>query len=100
MEYEDRKYRSDETWAEVRRAWEQGETGASLAKRYDVGLANLWRRRAAEGWERRKERDPVRRVSRAGAPRAVPTRLSQRSAQPIVHRSIKRAAPSQTGQLR
>lgn len=59
MEYEDRKYRSDETWAEVRRAWEQGETGASLAKRYDVGLANLWRRRAAEGWERRRERDPV-----------------------------------------
>ena len=54
-----RKLRSEDTWAEVRRAWEQGETGASLAKRYQVGLANLWRRRASEGWERRTEKDPV-----------------------------------------
>ena len=53
------KFRSEETWAEVRRGWEQGETAASLARRYDVGLANLWRRRAAEGWGRAKERDPV-----------------------------------------
>ena len=53
------KFRSDETWAEIRRAWEQGETGASLAGRYDVGLANLWRRRASEGWARRQEKDPA-----------------------------------------
>lgn len=46
------KIRSEETWAEIRRGWEAGETGASLARRYDVGLANLWRRRASEGWER------------------------------------------------
>ena len=52
------KIRSDDTWAEVRRAWEAGETGASLARRYDVGLANLWRRRASEGWSRRKPADP------------------------------------------
>ena len=54
-----RKIRSDDTWDEVRRAWEGGETGASLARRFDVGLDNLWRRRATEGWERRKEPDPV-----------------------------------------
>lgn len=53
------RLRSDDTWAEVRRAWERGETGASLARRYDVGLANLWRRRASEGWERRREKDPA-----------------------------------------
>jgi len=53
------KFRSDDTWDEVRRAWERGETGASLARRYDVGLANLWRRRAAEGWTRRAEEDPT-----------------------------------------
>lgn len=53
------KIRDRETWDEVRRAWERGETGASLARRYDVGLANLWRRRAAEGWERRRGPDPV-----------------------------------------
>lgn len=52
------KIRSDETWAAVRRGWEAGETGASLAHRYDVGLANLWRRRASEGWRRRRGEDP------------------------------------------
>jgi hypothetical protein len=53
-----RKLRSEDTWHEVRRAWERGETAASLAQRYDVGLANLWRRRASEGWRRRKTADP------------------------------------------
>lgn len=54
------KIRSEETWAEVRRAWEQGETAASLVRRYDVGLANLWRRRASEGWRRlRTGEDPT-----------------------------------------
>jgi len=52
------KLRSEDTWGEVRRAWEGGATGASLARRYDVGLANLWRRRASEGWERRVGEDP------------------------------------------
>lgn len=59
MTYEDRKIRSDETWERVRREWEAGETGASLAARYDVGLSNLWRRRAAENWVRRPEPEPV-----------------------------------------
>lgn len=54
-----RKIRSDDTWDEIRRAWERGETGASLARRYDVGLANLWRRRASDGWTRREQADPV-----------------------------------------
>ena len=53
------RYRSEEHWAEIRRAWEGGATGASLAKRYDVGLANLWRRRAEEAWERKPQPDPV-----------------------------------------
>jgi len=53
-----RKVRSEDTWWAVRRAWEAGETAASLAQRYDVGLANLWRRRASEGWKRRVTADP------------------------------------------
>ena len=57
-EGQSRKLRSDDTWDEVRRAWEAGQTGASLARRYDVGLANLWRRRASDGWRRRKAPDP------------------------------------------
>ena len=52
------KIRCEETWAEIRRGWERGETGASLAQRYDVGLSNLWRRRASEGWRRRRPEDP------------------------------------------
>lgn len=59
MDYTRQRHRSEETWAEVRRGWERGETGASLARRYDVGLANLWRRRAAEGWRWRKGEDPA-----------------------------------------
>ena len=55
--YRTEKIRDEETWEMVRRAWEGGETGASCAKRFDVGLANLWRRRASEGWERRREKD-------------------------------------------
>ncbi|MDZ4364641.1 hypothetical protein [Brevundimonas sp.] len=44
------KIRSGHIWEEVRRAWEAGETAASVARRYDVGMDNLWRRRAKEGW--------------------------------------------------
>ncbi len=53
------KIRCEDTWAEIRRGWERGETGASLAQRYDVGLANLWRRRASEGWRRGRPEDPA-----------------------------------------
>lgn len=56
---EARKIRGEETWEDVRRAWEAGETGASVARRFDVGLANVWRRRASEGWERNRPKDPV-----------------------------------------
>lgn len=59
IEGETRKFRSWETWAAARRAWEAGETAASVARRFDVGLANLWRRRAAEGWSRREVDDPA-----------------------------------------
>lgn len=57
--WRDHKVRSEETWAHVRRDWEAGETGASLARRYDVGLDNLWRRRATEGWSRERPQDPA-----------------------------------------
>lgn len=59
MDRMNRKLRSQDTWQEVRRAWEQGETAASVALRYEVGLSNLWRRRASEGWRRTSAPDPV-----------------------------------------
>lgn len=51
-----RKIRSEEVWAQVRAAWEGGETARSVAARYDVGVPALWKRREAEGWVRP---DPV-----------------------------------------
>ena len=52
-----RKIRPDAVWAEVRKAWEDGETARSGAARsgaarYDVGVHALWQRREAEGWRR------------------------------------------------
>ncbi|WP_420471778.1 hypothetical protein [Brevundimonas sp. FT23042] len=58
MDWRDQKIRSEESWAEIRRQWEAGETGASLARRYQVGLANLWRRRASENWYRPERVEP------------------------------------------
>lgn len=51
-----RKIRPEAVWAEVRKAWEGGETARSVARRYDVGVPALWKRREAEGWRRA---DPV-----------------------------------------
>ncbi|WP_428151809.1 DpnI domain-containing protein [Brevundimonas sp.] len=45
-----RKSRPEAVWAEARKAWEDGETARSVAKRYDVGVPALWKRREAEGW--------------------------------------------------
>lgn len=47
-----RKYRGPETWKQVREAFIAGESGPSVARRFDVGLANLRRRARAEGWTR------------------------------------------------
>ncbi len=51
-----RKIRPEAVWAEARKAWEGGETARSVARRYDVGVPALWKRREAEGWRRP---DPV-----------------------------------------
>ena len=54
-----RKIRPEAVWAEARKAWEDGETARSVAKRYDVGVPALWKRpdpvygpvEPAEGWD-------------------------------------------------
>lgn len=53
MEHQLRKYRGPETWARVRQAYLAGESAPSVARRFDVGLANLRRRAMAEGWTRK-----------------------------------------------
>lgn len=53
------KVRDGDTWRQVRRAWEAGETAQSCARRFDVGLDNLWRRRAKENWSRDRPDDPA-----------------------------------------
>ncbi|MEJ6788782.1 hypothetical protein BrevBR_04465 [Brevundimonas sp. BR2-1] len=52
--YRLRKYRGPETWAQVRKAYVAGESAPSVARRFDVGLANLRRRAMAEGWTRNR----------------------------------------------
>ncbi|KQY84748.1 hypothetical protein [Brevundimonas sp. Root1423] len=52
--YRLRKYRGPETWAQVRKAYVAGESAPSVARRFDVGLANLRRRAMAEGWTRKR----------------------------------------------
>lgn len=49
-----RKYRGPETWARVRQAYIAGESAPSVARRFDVGYANLRRRARLEGWTRSK----------------------------------------------
>lgn len=51
--YRLRKYRGPETWARVREAYCAGEPGPSVALRFDVGLANIRKKAAREGWTRR-----------------------------------------------
>ena len=52
VEVNRRKIRPEAVWAEARKAWEGGETARSVARRYDVGVPALWKRREAEGWKR------------------------------------------------
>jgi hypothetical protein len=50
-----RKYRGPEVWARVRLAYEAGESGPSVAQRFDIGLANLRKKCRLEGWSRRHQ---------------------------------------------
>ena len=50
--YHLRKYRGPEVWRRVRTAYEEGQTGPEVARRYDVGLANLRKKAVREGWSR------------------------------------------------
>lgn len=49
------KQRSPAVWARVREAYLAGETGASVARRFDVGYGNLRYRAHSEGWTRKAE---------------------------------------------
>lgn len=53
--YRLRKYRGPEVWARVRQAYEAGESGPSVARRFDVGLANIRKKSRLEGWSRRHQ---------------------------------------------
>lgn len=54
-----RKYRGPETWARARIAYEEGQTGPDVARRFDVGLANLRKKATKEGWTRRHAAERV-----------------------------------------
>ncbi|WP_269716140.1 hypothetical protein [Caulobacter sp. NIBR2454] len=50
--YRLRKYRGPEVWARVRECYIAGESAPVLAKRFDVGLANIRKKARLEGWTR------------------------------------------------
>jgi len=77
--YRLRKYRGQETWDRVRAAYEAGETGPSVARRFDVGLANLRKKARKEGWTRKhvaarldKALEPIREPLATPAPASLP----------------------------
>lgn len=53
--YHLRKYRGPEVWKRARVAYEEGQTGPEVARRHDVGLANLRKKAAREGWSRKHQ---------------------------------------------
>ena len=48
-----RKYRGPKVWKRVRQAYEAGESGPSVARRFDVGLADLRKKAREKGWSRK-----------------------------------------------
>lgn len=53
--YRLRKYRGPEVWSRARTAYEEGQTGPDVARRHDVGLANLRKKAREEGWSRKHQ---------------------------------------------
>jgi hypothetical protein len=64
-----RKYRGPEIWARVRDGYVAGESGPSLARRFDVGLANLRKKAMAEGWTRNRIAERLDRELEPSRPR-------------------------------
>jgi len=46
------KRKGPRTWAAIRALYQAGWTARALAERFDVGVANIYRRSAAEGWRK------------------------------------------------
>ncbi len=99
-----RKYRGPETWARVRQASVAGESAPSVARRFDVGLANLRRRAMAEGWTRKViagklDLKPIR--GGADEPEGGLERLSEWSEAPPMnpHEALREAVRRAAGLL-
>lgn len=86
-----RKYRGPEVWARVRVAYEAGESGPSVARRFDVGLANLRKKCRREGWSRRHQAERLDREL-AGERRRPDTPPGARGAEPDADAPIDRRA--------
>jgi hypothetical protein len=88
-----RKYRGPEVWARVRLAYEAGESGPSVAQRFDVGLANIRKKSRQEGWSRRHQAERSDRALPAPAAGAAPPGPVETPPAPeIRRRALDRAA--------
>jgi hypothetical protein len=56
-----RRYRArgPETWAHIRETYLSGASARTLAARFDVTEAAIWRRAAKEGWKKQGRRGPT-----------------------------------------
>ena len=103
--YRLRKYRGPEVWKRVRAAYEAGESGASVARRFDVGLANLRKKSQREGWSRKdvasrldRELEPARTGPTPG-PTLEPTPADIAPAPPVDPRKAVEEAMQRAGGL-
>ncbi|GAW42241.1 hypothetical protein SH203_02657 [Brevundimonas sp. SH203] len=95
--YRLRKYRGPEVWKRVREAYEAGESGKSVARRFDVGLANLRKKSRREGWSRK---DTAARLDRELEPaRPDPTPTDAAPAPPVDPRKAVEEAMQRAGGL-
>lgn len=85
-----KKYRGPETWVRVKAAYIAGESATSVARRFDVGVANLRKKASREGW--------TRSAVAAGLDRELPPRpLEAEQARSSGHAADDRPEPASAG---
>jgi hypothetical protein len=80
-----------EQWAKIRHAYEAGETGSSLARRFPVTRAAIRKRAEKEGWTQDVE-PVIRRMVAEKVAGLVPGATSEKKAEAMSQEASRRAA--------
>ena len=81
---------SEESWAEIRRDYQNGATARELASRWRVSAGSIYRHACAEGWTKKRSADAVARASAAAV--AAEEQADLEGAQPAPRSSGPAAA--------